>query len=74
MVVGQKHNWFIFNLTSSSSKLQLLFGDISLMFLSVYIYLKKTLSHRKANDDCTTERNCGFDTWYAKKMSSSCGA
>ena len=24
-----------------------------------------------SNGNCTTERNCGFHTWYAKTMSSS---
>ena len=39
---------------------------------------QKTLSERTVNGscrtDCTTERNCGFHTWYAKTTSSSRGA
>ena len=27
-----------------------------------------------SNGNCTTERNYGFHIWYAKTMSSSCGA
>ena len=27
-----------------------------------------------SNGNCTTERNCGFHTWYAKTMSYSRGA